>query len=104
MDFVAGLTHTHTQNDLIWVVVDKMTKSMHLLLFKTSDFVDDYAKTYIWELVKLYSVPLSIILDQETQSVLYVYKTFQKGLGIRIKLNITFHPQNDEKAERIIQT
>lgn len=31
VDFVIMLPHTHRKHDLIWVIVDRMTKSAHFL-------------------------------------------------------------------------
>ena len=31
MDFIVGLPRTQTQNDVIWVIMDKLTKLAHFL-------------------------------------------------------------------------
>jgi hypothetical protein len=36
MDFITGLPTTPRGNDLIWVIVDHLTKSTHFLLVKTT--------------------------------------------------------------------
>ncbi|KAH0667849.1 hypothetical protein KY285_029055 [Solanum tuberosum] len=76
MDFITGLPHTCRQHDSIWVIVDRVTKFAQFLAVKTTDSAEDYAKLYIYEIVSLRGVNLSI----------------------------TFHPQTDGKAERTIQT
>lgn len=48
VNFIIGLPHTHVKHDSIWVVIDRMTKSMYFLLVKTSYFIDDYAKMYVY--------------------------------------------------------
>ncbi|KAF3661550.1 hypothetical protein FXO37_12888 [Capsicum annuum] len=68
MDFVMGLPRTHHQHDSVWVIIDTMTKSSHFLLVHTSYSIKDYAKLYIRKLVKLHSVPLSIISDRDGQA------------------------------------
>ena len=55
-------------------------------------------------MVKLYGVPLSIISDRGTQFTSHFWKSFQKGLGTKVKLSTVFHPQTDGQAERTIQT
>ncbi|WMV33094.1 hypothetical protein MTR67_026479 [Solanum verrucosum] len=64
MDFITGLPRTHRQHDFIWVIVDRVTKSAHFLVVKTTYLVEDYAKLYINEIVRLHGVPLSIISDR----------------------------------------
>ncbi|KAH0706582.1 hypothetical protein KY289_011658 [Solanum tuberosum] len=90
MDFVVGLPRTRRQHDSIWVIVDRMTKSAHFLPIKITFSVENYAKLYIKEVVKLHGIPLSIISD--------------RGLGTNVKLSTAFHPQMDGQAERTIQT
>src|SRR5688572_23014782 len=53
---------------------------------------------------KLHGVPLSIISDRGTQFTSHFLKSFQKGLGTKVKLSTAFHPQTDGQAERTIQT
>jgi len=59
---------------------------------------------YLNELVKLHGVPLSIISDRGTQFTSQFWKSFQKGLGTKVKLSTTFHPKTDGQVERTIQT
>jgi len=54
--------------------------------------------------VKLHGVPLSIISDRDTQFTSQFWKSFQKGLGTKVKLSTTFHPQKDDQVECTIQT
>ncbi|WMV08829.1 hypothetical protein MTR67_002214 [Solanum verrucosum] len=64
MVFILGLPCTHRQYDSIWVTIDRMTKSMHFILVKASYSAKDYVRNYTQEVVKLHSVPLSIISDR----------------------------------------
>ena len=66
--------------------------------------MEDYAKLYINEIVRLHGVPLSIISDMGPQFTSHFWKSFQKGLGTQVNLSTTFHPQTDGQAERTIQT
>uniref|UniRef100_A0A0V0GQI5 Putative ovule protein n=1 Tax=Solanum chacoense TaxID=4108 RepID=A0A0V0GQI5_SOLCH len=43
MDFIVGLPRTRRQYDSIWVIVDQMTKSAHLIPVKVSYSAEDYA-------------------------------------------------------------
>ena len=102
MDFMTGLPHTRRQHNLVWVIIYRITKSAYFLSVHTSYSVEDYAKLYIKELVRLHGVPLSIILDRGTQLTSHFWKAFQKGLGTQVHLSTTFHPQTDGQVERTI--
>ena len=76
----------------IWVIVNRMTKFSHFLAVKTTYFVEDYARIYINEIVRLHGVLLSIISDRGLQLTSHFWKSFQKGLGAQVNLSITFCP------------
>ena len=93
MDFVTGLPKTRHQHDSVWVIIARMTKSAHFLPVHTFYSVEDYAKNYIRELVRLHGVPLSIISNRGTQFTSHFWKAFQKGLGTQVHLNTVFLPK-----------
>lgn len=81
-----------------------MTKLAHFLHVKVSYSAEDYAKLYLREMVKLHGVPLYIISNHGTQFTSQLWKSFQMGLGTRVKLSTDFHPQTDGQAESTIKT
>ena len=76
MDFIIGLPNSRRQHDYIWVIVDKMTKSVHVLLVKTTYSTEDYATLYIQEVVRLHRVLVSIISDRGAQFTAQFWKSF----------------------------
>jgi len=63
MDFVTGLPKGKKGNDVIWVVVDRLTKSTLFLPIKMTDPVDKLAKLYVNEVIRLHGVPISMVSD-----------------------------------------
>ena len=61
MDFVTGLPRTRRQHDVIWVIVDRLTKSAHFLSVSNDDPLDKLTKLYVEEIVRLHGVPILII-------------------------------------------
>jgi hypothetical protein len=51
MDFITGLPTTPKGYDLIWVIVDHLTKSAHFLPVKTIFRLPQYVEKYIAEIV-----------------------------------------------------
>ena len=64
MDFVVGFLHIRNENNLIWVIVNRLTKSSHILFVKTTSSAKDYAWLYLNEFVRFNGVPLSIISNR----------------------------------------
>ncbi|XP_015165373.1 uncharacterized protein [Solanum tuberosum] len=86
MDFVTCLPRSFRMFDSIWVIVDILTISAHFLLMKTTYTVEEYARLYIKEIVRLHGVPISIISERGAQFTANFWKLFQKSLGTQVKL------------------
>ena len=63
MDFVTGLPRTLEGNNVIWVIVDQLTKSAHFLLMKVNFSMDRLTSLYVKEIVRMHGVPVSIVFD-----------------------------------------
>ena len=64
MDVVVGLPKSLQGYDLVWVIVDRVTKSAHFLRVKFNYPLNKLAKMYIQEIVRLHGVPSSIVSDR----------------------------------------
>ena len=67
MDFVVGLDPTRRQNDSIWVIVDRLTKSAHFIPVNSTYTAEYYSRICIDEIVSVHGIPLSIISDKGSQ-------------------------------------
>ena len=65
MDFVTRLLTMFNKNNAIWVIVDRLTKFAHIILFRTDFSLEKLTKLYIRDVVKLHRVPTSIVLDRD---------------------------------------
>ncbi|KAA3466210.1 Gag protease polyprotein [Gossypium australe] len=103
MDFVSGLPLTPKKKDVVWVVVDRLSKLAHFILVRTDYSLDKLAKLYISEIVRFHWVPVSIISDRDPRFTSQFWKKLQEALGTRLNFSTTFHPQTDGQSERVIQ-
>ena len=69
MDFVVGLPRTWVDYDAIWIIVDRLTKSMHFLAIRNNFSLDKLAKLYIGEIVKLHGVSMSIVSNRDPRFI-----------------------------------
>ena len=81
MDFVVGLPLTGRKHDLVWVVVDRLTKSAHFLPVRTDYSLDKLAELYIKEIVRLHGIPISIISDLDLRFTSRFWGKIARGLG-----------------------
>ncbi|XP_070005161.1 uncharacterized protein [Nicotiana sylvestris] len=64
MDFIVGLPWTQRKFDAVWFITDRLTKSAHFIPMAVSYSLEWLAEIYIWEIVHLHGVPVSIISDR----------------------------------------
>ena len=64
IDFVSGLPRTWSGYDVIWVIVDRLTKTAHFLPIKKAYSTDRLARLYVSRTVCLHGVPVSIVSDR----------------------------------------
>ncbi|GJQ99517.1 putative nucleotidyltransferase, ribonuclease H [Tanacetum coccineum] len=74
MDFVTKFPRTSSGHDIIWVIVDRLTKSAHFLPMREDYKIDRLARLYLNEIVA------------------------------RHDMTTAYHPQTDSQSERTIQT
>ena len=103
MNFVVGLPLTGRKHDLVWVVVDRLTKSAHFLPVRTDYSLDMLAELYISEIVWLHGIPISIISDRDLRFTPRFWGKLLEALGTRLNFSTMFHPQTDGQLERVVQ-
>ncbi|KAA0052401.1 pol protein [Cucumis melo var. makuwa] len=103
MDFITGLPKTLKGYTVIWVVVDKLTKSAHFVPEKSTYTASKWGQFYMTEIVRLHGVPVSIISDRDTRFTSKFWKGLQLALGTRLDFSTAFHPQTDGQTERLNQ-
>jgi len=75
--FVMGLLKTRAKNNAIWVIVDRLIKSIHFIAMANTWTLYQLTLAYLNEIVRFHVVPSSIISDRDTR--------FQADLGINYK-------------------
>ncbi|KAA0051715.1 pol protein [Cucumis melo var. makuwa] len=76
MDFITGLPRTLRGFTVIWVVVDRLTKSAHFVSGKSTYTASKWAQLYMYEIT---------------------------AKGTRLDFSTAFHPQTDDQIERLNQ-
>ncbi|KAL4017147.1 hypothetical protein IC575_024822 [Cucumis melo] len=103
MDFITGLPRTLRGFTVIWVVVDRLTKSAHFVSGKSTYTASKWAQLYMSEIVRLHGVPVSIVSDRDARFTSKFWKGLQTAMGTRLDFSTAFHPQTDGQTERLNQ-
>ena len=92
MDFVSGFPLTQRKHDVVWVIVDILTKSAHFLQVRLDYSMDSLTKLYVSEIVRLHRIPLSIMSDRDPRFPSRFWKELLSAFGTRLNFNSAFHP------------
>lgn len=109
MDFVVKLPlsrdpWTKIQYDSVFVVVCRLTKEAHIILYKEASTAEDLANIFIREIYSHHGMPDEIISDRDKLFISRFWASFTGKLGIKRKLSTSFYPQTDGQTERTNQT
>ena len=66
-DFIVGFPKTPNGHDLIWVIIDRLTKVAHFILVRMDYKSNKLAQLYIDNILRLHGVPSRIVSDRGTQ-------------------------------------
>nr|GEW35373.1 putative reverse transcriptase domain-containing protein [Tanacetum cinerariifolium] len=104
MDFVTKLPKTSNRHDIIWVIVDRLTKSAHFIPTRETDSMETLTRLYIKEIVSRNRVPISIISDRDSHFTSRIWQSMWNALGTQLDMSTAYHPETDGQSERTIQT
>ncbi|GAU51960.1 hypothetical protein TSUD_417460 [Trifolium subterraneum] len=100
----SGLPKTAKGNEVIWVVVDRLTKSAHFIAIKVGTLVPKLAEIYVEQIIRLHGIPSSIVSDRDPKFTSRFWESLQEALGTKLRLSSAYHPQTDGQSERTIQS
>ncbi|GKE98805.1 putative reverse transcriptase domain-containing protein, partial [Tanacetum coccineum] len=86
MDFVTKLPKTASGQDMIWVIVGRLTKSAHFLPAKENDSMEKLTRQYLKEVVSRHGVPISIISDRDGRFVSQFWQSLQEAFGTQLDM------------------
>ena len=92
MDFITGFPRTLMGYTVIWIIVDKLTKSTHFITRKSTYTASKWRYLYMTEIVRLHRVPVFIVSDRDARFTSMFWKGLQLALDTRLDLSTTFHP------------
>ena len=104
MDFVTALLKMRNNNDTIWVIVDRLTKSTVFVPIKETWKKKQLAKTYFKHVVRFHGFPTYIISDRDSRFLSKFWQEVQLNLGTTLKMSSAFHPKINGQIERTNQT
>jgi hypothetical protein len=100
MDFMVGLPRSQAGFDLIWVIVDRITKVAHFIPVKMTYSGAKLAELYMSRIVCLHGVPNKIMSDRGSQFTSKFWEKLHESMDTKLNFSSTYHPQTDGQMER----
>jgi hypothetical protein len=104
MDFIVGFPLMARRHELIFVVVDTLTKSAHFIPVRTMYQAPNKGRVFISEIVRLHGMSKNIISDRGSMFTGRFWTSFQEALGTQLNFSTAYHPETDGQTERTNQT
>jgi hypothetical protein len=99
MHFIVGLPLTTRKFDSIWVIMDRLSKSAHIIPVHTNYNVQKYAGIYIARMLHLHGVPKTVISDRGSQFVAHFWEQLHALLETHLIHSSAYLPQIDGQTE-----
>ena len=91
IDFVVGLPRAPSGQDVIWVIVDRLTKSAHFIPYKINDLMQKMVELYIRKIVRLHGVPILIVSNRDPWFTSKFWGRLQDAMGMRLNFSTAYH-------------
>ncbi|GLI64705.1 hypothetical protein VaNZ11_007997, partial [Volvox africanus] len=104
MDFVVALPKTEGGYDAVFVMVDRLTKMVHLAPCTSSCTAEQTARLFFDNVVRLHGIPKNVISDRGGQFTSKFWEALCKLVGMGVNLSTAYHPQTDGQTERTNRT
>jgi hypothetical protein len=101
MDLITDLPCTANGHDAIWVVVDRLSKMVHLQPTRKTVTAEQLALLYEQTVFRLHGFPKDIVSDRDVRFTSAFWKALNQRFGTRLSMSTKFHPQTDGQTERM---
>ena len=102
IDSIVSLPRTQRGHDVIWVVVDRLTKLARFIPTKTMVTAQQLAYQFVDDLFRFYGLPMDIVSDRDSKFTSDFWTHVFKKLETTLSMSSADHPQSDGQTERVL--
>jgi hypothetical protein len=95
MDFIIGLPRTQAGYELIWVIVDRLTKVAYFIPVKMTYSGAKLEELYMSRIMCLHGVPKKIVSDRGSQFTSKFWEKLHESMDTKLNFSSTYHPQTN---------
>ena len=101
MDFISHLPKTKAGNTAIYVVIDRLTKLVHIAATTDTSTATDVATLFLDMVFKHHGLPRNIVSDRGVKFTSSFWTSLCTQVGIQLKMSTAYHPETDGQTERL---
>ncbi|QFZ26815.1 putative transposon Ty3-G Gag-Pol polyprotein [Clavispora lusitaniae] len=101
MDYISGMPESTKGNEKLLVVVDRLTKMVHLIPMPLDLEPQGLFNLFMKEVIRLHGIPKAITSDRDPTFTSRTWDIVTRYLGIDRRLSTVGHPQTDGQTERM---
>lgn len=87
--------------DVIFVVVDRLTKYAHFLALSHPYVVEQVVEDFLDNIHKLHGMPNAIITDRDRIFTSGLFHKIFKAKKVQLRFSTAYHSQTDGQTERV---
>ena len=99
VDLITDLPRTARGHDTVVVVVDRLSKMVHLVPSTKTVTAEGMARIFEENVFRLHGIPQDIVSDRDVRFQAQFWREFCTRLGIKLNMSTGKHPQTDGQTE-----
>ncbi len=103
MDFLTGIPETEQGYNMVFVIVDRLSKRARFIPCSKHLTGEDAAKLFLQHYFVNFGLPKKIYSDKDVRFMGSFWKTIWHILGTSLLFTTTSHPQTDGQSERMMR-
>lgn len=101
MDFIVNLPETKQGFTSIWVIVDRLSKRIHLFPIRDTTNTTELARLFVDRYQSQHGLPSSIVSDRDSRFTARLWEGIMQLQGTELKMSCGHRPQTDGQSERV---
>ena len=95
MDFIMGLCISASKKNVIWVIMDRLTKYAHFIPIHDTWGAQKLAQLYVEEIVRLHGMPKDIVSNKDQRFRGQFRQDLQKAFGAKLNFSSSYNLETD---------
>ena len=92
MDFITHLPKTQAGHTALYVVVDRLTKLVHIAPTTDNATAEETAQLFLDLIFKHHGLPRNIVSDMDVKFTSSFWRSFCEQVGVMLNMSSAYHP------------